>query len=315
MEIPEIIIIAIILILWFLSIRKFTKQFERIRTTHYREIPYSYKSQKLVHDNKITIVKRETDSVIYAPSIKRMSRSKSYPSVHSNENVITNVKSENNINTINNERKASNKDEIMNEIRKRSRSERNVNNRYYNMTLNSQTYNDNYTSITSNSALHNHRGSTAEVKSIHYIKCIPADDSRLPFLVELDGSPRRINQYLYKAADKSSYDSIKAEIRRNSQLLTIQNERGYQKGEKKQKNVLSKQAEYNTSISSEEDHQYIDPFLIPPIVKRSLLDLHRRSAEHISSTLAQKNLNKKNNVFKSVDRVNIEKTRFLESPV
>ena len=75
MRLPELIVIMIILALWALSLRKFVKNFDKIRTTHYREIPYKYKDPQNI--NQIRVVKNQSESVIF-PKDPLVKKSRSY---------------------------------------------------------------------------------------------------------------------------------------------------------------------------------------------------------------------------------------------
>ncbi len=252
MEIPEIIIIILIIFLWFLSIRKFTKQFERIRTTHYREIPYSYQS-KTFNENKITIVKRETDSVIYAAQPK-LTRSKSFPSDQINNSNSNNSGFKNNskncsTEAINYKEFTSNHSINNNVCRKKS-------------TSNTQIY-------------------VAEYSTRPLSKTVKTTSGSLsPILVEFDCSPKKFNSGLISS--------------------TL--------------NETNIHSNYLMPINS----NLINPSLIPPIVRRSLLDLHRRSVEHVTSSQIQhKGLKKDDFIYKSFERTDStnERSHFLESPV
>jgi hypothetical protein len=70
----EIVIIVIIVAIWGLSIRKFIKKFERIRTTHYREIPYNFRFQQS-NLNQLRIVKEEEQIFPIEPIKVERSRS------------------------------------------------------------------------------------------------------------------------------------------------------------------------------------------------------------------------------------------------
>lgn len=52
-RLPELIVIGFILMLWILALRKFFKNFDKIRTTHYREIPYKYRIKDPENLNKV----------------------------------------------------------------------------------------------------------------------------------------------------------------------------------------------------------------------------------------------------------------------
>ena len=242
MEIPEIIIIALIIILWLLSIKKFIKQFERIRTTHYREIPYSYYSKK-INDNKITIVKRETDSIIHiAP--QKISRSRSLPSNQFQNKSI----SEKNFD-INN--KNTNNSPSTTHIQ-------NSSNQIYN------SFNLKRKSI-SNNELCKQSSISSPFKSLILNK--KNADSLSPIIFEFDASPKKIVQ----SKDSNLHENP-------------------------------------TRFLFSPNKNLINPLLIPPIVRRSLLDLHRKSAEHLNYT-TQKAMYKNAIFFKT------NENEFVESPV
>ena len=235
MEIPEILIIGVIIFLWLLSIKKFTKQFERIRTTHYREIPYSYHAKKI--NDKITIVKHETDSIIHAASYKT-SRSKSLPSdqykiIDDNETKNTASNSENSSPQY---RKKDDKLQI-NKIKLQRKS-------------------------ISNQQLFISNAQNSPLKSKN-------SDSLSPIIIEFDASPKKLGSI-------SAFDT-------NSKYLY-----------------------------SQQNRNLINPLLIPPVVRRSLLDLHRRSAEHLAMQMPQKEFS--SYFHKSCDRVD-KSDVFIESNV
>jgi hypothetical protein len=89
MDITEIIIIFFILALWFLMVRKFIKKFETIRTTHYREIPYSYHQKNLSDQNRIKIIKQEQESMIHISPLKISRKSIGPLIVEKNENELS----------------------------------------------------------------------------------------------------------------------------------------------------------------------------------------------------------------------------------
>jgi hypothetical protein len=60
----EIIFILLILLLWILSLRKLFYNFEKLRTTHYREIPYKFRGNNPNKIEEVRIVKNQTESVI-----------------------------------------------------------------------------------------------------------------------------------------------------------------------------------------------------------------------------------------------------------
>ena len=62
----EILFIVFILFLWICSLRKFVKNFDKLRTTHYREIPYKYKLKDPQNINQVRVVHNQTESVIYS---------------------------------------------------------------------------------------------------------------------------------------------------------------------------------------------------------------------------------------------------------
>jgi hypothetical protein len=201
MEIPEILIIGVIILLWLLSIKKFTKQFERIRTTHYREIPYSYHATK-INDNKITIVQHETDSIIHAATYKT-SRSKSLPSDQ------------------------------------------------YKIIDDNETNKNKSSSNSENNSPQNKKNEL-KLKRISISNCALKSDSLSPIVVEFDASPKKLGS-----------------------ICTF--------------NIKS---------------NLINPLLIPPIVRRSLLDLHRRSAEHLAIQMPHRDYPIDTYFHKSCDRVN-----------
>lgn len=61
----EIIIIAAIIVFWLLALRKFTKNFDKIRTTHYREIPYKYKIKDVENLKSVNVTHAAKDGVIF----------------------------------------------------------------------------------------------------------------------------------------------------------------------------------------------------------------------------------------------------------
>lgn len=225
MELPEILIIAFIIFLWLLTIRKFIKQFERIRTTHYREIPYSYRTKKM-NDNKIIIAKHETDSIIHAIPFKT-TRSKSLPSDQYKDKNKANPSSVNSS-------PEKNRDEICgNNFQRKSISSH-------------QLFNTNDSIGMKNS------------------------DSLSPIIIKFDSSPKKIGSMKFSTnAFNDNYSK--------PSFVYVKNE----------------------------TRDLINPFLIPPIVRRSLLDLHRRSAEHITIQMIQKDC-KLNNDRAEKDDVFIE---------
>lgn len=62
----EILVILFVLVLWVLSLRKFFKTFGKLRTTHYRDVPYKYKLKDPHNINHIKVVNNQTESVIYS---------------------------------------------------------------------------------------------------------------------------------------------------------------------------------------------------------------------------------------------------------
>lgn len=58
----EILIIIGILIFWLIAVRKFSKSFDKIRTTHYREIPYKYKTKDLENPTSLHSSQKETEA-------------------------------------------------------------------------------------------------------------------------------------------------------------------------------------------------------------------------------------------------------------
>lgn len=62
----EILVILFVLVLWILSLRKFFKTFGKLRTTHYRDVPYKYKLKDPENINHIKVVNNQTESVIYS---------------------------------------------------------------------------------------------------------------------------------------------------------------------------------------------------------------------------------------------------------
>ncbi|RNA16819.1 hypothetical protein BpHYR1_027897 [Brachionus plicatilis] len=62
----EIFVILFVLVLWVLSLRKFFKTFGKLRTTHYRDVPYKYKLKDPENINHIKVVNNQTESVIYS---------------------------------------------------------------------------------------------------------------------------------------------------------------------------------------------------------------------------------------------------------
>jgi hypothetical protein len=73
MKLPEIVIIVLILICWILSLRKFVKNFDKIRTTHYREIPYKYKIKDPQNINQVRAVDQQIEAVVYTNDTAKMS--------------------------------------------------------------------------------------------------------------------------------------------------------------------------------------------------------------------------------------------------
>lgn len=78
----EIFVIIIVLTLWVLSLRKFVKNFEKLRTTHYREIPYKYRLKDPENINHVKIVNNQNESVIYSRDPIKSLRSKSLAFEH-----------------------------------------------------------------------------------------------------------------------------------------------------------------------------------------------------------------------------------------
>ena len=98
-RLPEIIIIAFILLIWLLSLRKFTKSFEKIRTTHYREIPYKYRIKDVENLNHVHIASNQKDGIIFTrdPINNLIAESKLYPyDIISNANTAESLNSYNN---------------------------------------------------------------------------------------------------------------------------------------------------------------------------------------------------------------------------
>ena len=70
----EIIFIFLILLLWAFSLRKFLKNFDKLRITHYREITHKYQIHEPQNINQIRVCNKPTDSVIHSRDpIKRLS--------------------------------------------------------------------------------------------------------------------------------------------------------------------------------------------------------------------------------------------------
>ena len=88
-RVSEIFIIIFILLFWFMSLRKFTRNFDKIRTTHYREIPYKYKVKDVENINNVNIASNVKDGVIFTrdPINNLIQESKLYPyNIISNHN-------------------------------------------------------------------------------------------------------------------------------------------------------------------------------------------------------------------------------------
>jgi len=156
-------------------------EFERIRTTHYREMPYSYR-RVLQDTSKIRIVKRETDGVVYLPTLSTLSRTRSYPSDIAE--------------TCETEKKKANL-KVRNEV-------------------------------TNESSLN----TTTKTELI------------APFVTQLNASPNK-------------------NLRRLSQSRLSE-------------------LQFNAEFQNNKSLDLINPMLIPPLVRRSLLDLHQKSMDNLS---------------------------------
>lgn len=77
MRTPEICVIILILCLWVLSLRKLVKHFDKLSSTHYREIPYKYRLKDPENIANIKIVNNQNESVIYSRDPVKSLRSKS----------------------------------------------------------------------------------------------------------------------------------------------------------------------------------------------------------------------------------------------
>lgn len=91
-RVSEIFIIVFILLFWLLSLRKFTRNFDKIRTTHYREIPYKYKVKDVENINNVNITSSAKDGVIFTrdPINNLIHESKLYPyDIISNQNTAS----------------------------------------------------------------------------------------------------------------------------------------------------------------------------------------------------------------------------------
>jgi hypothetical protein len=77
MHTPELVMVAIVLALWVLSLRKLVKHFDKLRSTQYREIPYKYRMKDPENLSHVKIVNNQSESVIYSRDPVKQLRSKS----------------------------------------------------------------------------------------------------------------------------------------------------------------------------------------------------------------------------------------------
>ncbi len=94
LKLTEVLIIAGIILFWLMAIRKFTKNFDKIRTTHYREIPYKYKLKDVENLSAVNVTPNSKDGVIFTRDpINNMIRNSklSYPYA-----IISNIPTTNN---------------------------------------------------------------------------------------------------------------------------------------------------------------------------------------------------------------------------
>lgn len=79
-KITEVFIILGIILFWLMAIRKFTKNFDKIRTTHYREIPYKYKLKDVENLDAVNVTSNQKDGVIFTRDpINNMIRNSKLP--------------------------------------------------------------------------------------------------------------------------------------------------------------------------------------------------------------------------------------------
>ncbi|CAF0852176.1 unnamed protein product [Brachionus calyciflorus] len=75
----EIVVIIFVLVLWILSLRKFYKTFDKLRTTHYIDVPYKYKIKDPHNLSHVKVVNNQTESVIYSRDPIKSLKIKLYP--------------------------------------------------------------------------------------------------------------------------------------------------------------------------------------------------------------------------------------------
>ena len=246
----ELIVIMLILLLWILSLRKFVKNFEKIRTIHYREIPYKYKSKEPDNLSQVRVVKRPKEGVIYSKEPVKCSRSRSFPLDSNSERGGASVTS-------------------------LSKIESNLSGKHSNKSSwdSSCSFENARRDGNSNMAdddelLLNEASAVAMSKS-----------RRSKRSSSLDANEYKMNARQSRNQDDSGlHDQIYSSDSRNKDARATSG--------KSQTNSTSNRSA-NNFLNPNMTSNLIDTNLLSPLIKRSLLDLHAKSIENIAATASQ----------------------------
>lgn len=254
-RLSEVIIIVFILILWILSLRKFFKNFDKIRTTHYREIPYKYRVKDPENLNKIRVCRYPSQGVIFTNDpVANVVNGRHYSLCH---DLIMSPK-----HSLNRQMSPL-YDEF--ELRKKK----------LNIVI-SEVEDNNQSDKTSRSSSNFNRDLYADIEYIDNNN-INTKNSNERLIDSNNNFQTNSLSNLTKQTDKINLQ--KKLIRTKRQDDSYLDEQIYHRYSTDQRRHLFRNSEKNSNSSPK---SFIDHLSVSPVIKKSIIDLHKRSLEKIS---------------------------------
>lgn len=277
-RLSEIIIIVFILILWILSLRKFFKHFEKIRTTHYREIPYKYRLKDPENLSKVRVCRYPSQSVIFTNDpIAKVVNGRQFSMC---DDLIMSPK------TSLHRQMSPVYDEY--DIRKKK----------FNIVISEVEDNNEENSEKSSQSNTNDKKEKDLYEDIEYIDNNINSTNSNEVLIKSNHTLQSCslgnlnNSNAGKNLVSNTNKKLKRSKRQDDSSLDEQIYHRYFSSD--QKRHLFRNSERNTTLSLQKKF-YIDHLTVSPVIKKSIFDLHKRSLEKMSrNSSGNSNLNSPN---------------------
>ncbi len=251
----EIFVICIILLLWVLSLWKLIRNFDKLSTTQYRQIPYKYKLKDPQNIGKVKIVNNSNDAVLYTRDPLKQLKARSIDDLTTSITLkIDPIKLKNKRATLHNFLFNNRKDSTASTSRQ------------------DESLEDEYRRVGENYSLNNANLDKYQI----YVRQNSQNSSGCPGGLRKNLSLTSLCEVNEREMRRKASSTKRHSLKEHDvHLITIN--------------------QYNNSDNNQNRGQIykqsslLDPNLLSPLVRRSLLDLHQKSVENVRTRLSSEN--------------------------